>query len=202
MLLRTTKILFSLAACIVLSSTSAIAADEKKQEEIKAPKKATTTLPVDGDKQTTCSINIYYTWKRTPGPITYHDAATGKSIRMKPDSALVEPIDVYFSELKEKGKSEEEIASKLTKKLEMEKSKAVEECNSKHQQESKCMLEGIKSITKEYKLMDYPSRKQLLDSIRNDCARSIGVCMGTKTSELSCQEPPKAAEEEPKRKRR
>ncbi len=129
-----------------------------------------------------CEADISYVWEHREKPKKNRPQerkATKKKIPPKRST-------VYFKTASEIGNSEDEAKAKLQTKLKHVKTEAFKQCEHKHTKMANCLAGGIRKHNSNYRLLDFRTRRSILNALEEDCHSFSGQCIKTLTSPVTC----------------
>lgn len=100
-----------------------------------------------------------------------------------------------------KGATEEKAKKSLAGALTKERSKALKNCKSEHENLSGCISSKYASLGPTVHQLDFAQKKSIRDAIATDCTARQGSCVSAEATEAACKDvtPPTAAPEEGKK---
>ena len=134
-----------------------------------------------------CYVDIYFSWQ--PAPIIPPATDTlqkGKKVAASPVEPP-KPIEEFFQNFREIAAVEQSAKDKLTSKIPFLLSEAQKHCESKHQDLASCFGSKTRTFSAEYQLLDFESRREFLDSVREDCKQLAGKCLSNRASDVTCR---------------
>lgn len=126
-----------------------------------------------------CEQDVYYAWKKVEQP--------KKGVPLAESSSSSSPaIDVFFTTLSQAAASSNEAKNKLQAQKAQNEGYALEYCKKKHEDQANCIASSLKASAANYNLMDFASRRTLLDAISKDCSNNSGNCLSVKSDQPRC----------------
>jgi hypothetical protein len=119
---------------------------------------------------TTCSVEIFYSWKRTGG------------------AAESAPTEVFFNRFEREGSAIESTKKSLQGHLTALQTDAQLACSERHGERSRCVARLLRTSGRDYQTLDFQSRSLLLKSIQEECEKNSGQCISTRASDITCTE--------------
>lgn len=165
----------------------AAAEDAKKSEKGKTGEENASEEGADKVSDYICEADVFYTWKRTIQPKEVTDERGQKKL-IPPDPALIKPIQEFYTRVGDRGPLEQEVANRLFARLPGVEAEARAQCELMREDKAKCLTRKLSAVQDEYQRMDFHGRKSLLDAVKDDCERNIGVCIKAGSSKIACYE--------------
>lgn len=177
------KILIQLLIIVTLIQ-NAVAADKKTEAKDEATPDSTTNF--------FCTVDIYSSWQ--PAPVISSSEVSQKGKKATADLQIEpqKPIEEFFQSFREIATTEQSAREKITARIPYLLSEAQKNCESKHQGLATCYATKAKSFGTEYQMLDFDTRRVLLDSVREDCKQVSGKCISNRASEVICTKEQKA----------
>ncbi len=127
-----------------------------------------------------CEVDVFYSWKPKPPPPPPNTPA-------KPPEPIA-AIETFYQRAFERGKELEATKSQLAARTSALKAGATKACRDEHQDQSNCVATRLRSSSRDYALLDFQTRKTLLDAVTEDCRIQAGTCLDAKVGEPQCRE--------------
>lgn len=164
-------------------------AEEKAAAPDKAGAEAAHTDPAPGEPAASepgadivCEAAVSYSWKRRPLPPPPNARPSREESAPAP-----EPTTEFFTTVGEQGIVEADTKSRVTNKLAMAQSQALDECRKLHESQAGCVTDKLRKTAPDYSRLDFAGRKAILDSITADCTFNLGTCLSASAGEVTCR---------------
>ena len=82
--------------------------------------------------------------------------------------------------------------AKLKPQLIEAESHAKKTCEERHQSQSGCVTQSLRTLGAEFSQLDFETRRIVRQKIVDDCAHDYGVCISTRATAVACYPDPSA----------
>lgn len=136
-----------------------------------------------------CASHVHYRWEvHETGESKHHVEDGAKQDEAEKTKAKMPKVsfDVLSVTRRIRAATEDEAKAKIQLALDKDKQDAMEECQSVHENLSGCIAAKFLAMGNVLRQLDFNARKELENSISEDCRSSTGRCLKSEASPIEC----------------